>query len=344
MQSTKYNNNLNIKKMKKTALFILLAVTATLIVNNCKKDETKVEPVIKASFNVSNDAYDGLKANIKNNSKNATGYVWSFGDSTTSTTTDSMFSHTYKLARTYTIKLVATNGTKADSMEKEIAIPGKTFKQLLAGTDTAGKIWRLAFTGGMNMFNDQSLSAYWYGWDQLSAPARNTVRHHQYIFKPTGAFEFKTMGWTIRPGTIVTATSKPILFAAGSPDSRGWPDDNSWVVGGKDCSSWGNNANLTFVINNGNKYSNCKKGRIMILGIGGHLGPMDTGTETVVDQPANQTFYDVYSYGDGGTEPDTLVLYTPWGSNELGAGATREPLGIITLLSYKTDAQIPADE
>jgi PKD repeat protein len=321
---------------------MLITILASGI-NSCKKDKS-APLLVKARFSAVNDAINGFKANIVNTSENAKEYIWDFGDGQTGTQTDSAFSITYKKASTYTIKLVAKNASKADSIEKDILIVGLTFKQLLSGTDAAGKVWRLAFTGGVNMFNPVNLSEWWYGWDQLSTDSRNTVRHHEYVFKPDGSFEFKTNGWTIRPGAAITGTSHTILFASGFPDSRGFPDSASWIVGGKNCSTWGNNSNLSFTINKDNKYPVCTKGRILISGKGGHIGPMDTGTELVVDEPAYETFYDVYSYGDGGEDPDTLVLYTPWGSNELGVGATRVPVGVITLLAYKNNGQIPADE
>ena len=50
------------------------------------------------------------------------------------------------------------------------------------------------------MFNPDNTSEWWYGWNSLpTADQRNTVRHHEYIFKPDGSFEFKTNGFTVRP-------------------------------------------------------------------------------------------------------------------------------------------------
>jgi len=83
----------------------------------------------------------------------------------------------------------------------------------------------------------------------------------------------------------------------------------------------------------------------VLKGQGGHIGPMDSGTENVVDTPADSTFYEVYYYADGGDQPDTLVLFTPWGGNENGVGEARGvQIGRITLVSYKNASQIPPDE
>lgn len=315
-------------------LFLLLGVTFS----GCNKDEGDPIPEVKSRFTVLNDENDGFKVNIQNDSEAALTYEWDFGDGSTGTQSDTAFSHTYEAAGTYTITLTAVNGTVKDISTKEVVVAGMTFKQFLAGTEAAGKIWRLEYEAGMVMLNPANYGDWWYSWTKnhgFALELRNTVRHNQYIFKPNGSFEFKTEGWTLRPGQFFGAT----------PDPKGWPDEASWEANGKDCSAWGNNANLTFEIQNASYYADCKFGRIVLKGKGGHIGPMDTGTELVVDEPAEETFYEVYHYGEGGSEPDTLVLFTPWGGNENGAGAARgTQIGRITLVAYKSEAQIPADE
>ena len=47
---------------------------------------------------------------------------------------------------------------------------------------------------------------------------------------------------------------------------------------------------------------------------------------------------------DGGDQPNTVILYTPWGGNENDVGTDRPALGVITLVSYKNESQIPVDE
>jgi PKD repeat protein len=322
--------------MKKTFCWLLFAAL-TIGSFSCKDDSS--DPIeVKARFTVTNDEIDGFKVNIVNDSQNATEYSWSFGDDSTGTQSDSAFSHTYAAAGTYTITLTAKNGTVTNVSTKEVTISGMTLKQFLSGTAAGGKIWYLDFDKLISMYNPDDVTQWWYGWSSLpSVDQRNVVRHHEYIFKPDGSFEFVTNGYTVRP---VSA----ILFGD-APETKGWSDDVSWTNGdGFDCSTWGNNANLTFAIGDATKYLPSCTNRITISGKGGHIGPMDTGTELVVDDPASEVFYEVLKYIDGGNFPDTIVLYSPWGGNENGLGTTRPGLGVITLVSYKSADQIPADE
>ncbi|BDX39727.1 hypothetical protein CYCD_30820 [Tenuifilaceae bacterium CYCD] len=316
---------------------MLTAVMVSGVFFSCSKDDDN-DIVVKSRFTVTNDDVDGFKVNITNDSENATSYEWNFGDgSAVGTQSESTFSYSYAEAGTYTITLTAKNGNVTDVSTKEVVISGMTFKQFLSGTAAEGKVWHLDYEKLISMYNPSNTSEWWYGWNSLpTAQQRNTVRHHEYIFKPDGSFEFKTKGYTVRPGTD--------LFFGDAPAAEGWSDDISWTSGGgKDCSTWGNNTNLTFTIGTASHYSQCDQ-KITLTGQGGHIGPMDTGTETVVGEPASETFYEVLKYADGGTDPDTVILYTPWGGNENGVGTTRPGLGVITLVSYKSDDQIPADE
>jgi len=325
--------------MKKMFFWMLAASMLTFGISGCNKDDDN-DVVIKARFSITNDEYDGFKIILHNDSENATSYEWDFGDGQpVGTQSDTVFSYTYAQAGTYTITLTAKNGSKVVTSHKEVTISGMTFKQFLAGTSLSGKIWRLEYEVGVAMLNPDNYSDLWYSWSKihgLPVDQRNSVRHHEYIFKPDGNFEFITNGYTIRPG---------FLFGD-APESKGWSDEVSWMSSDNtDCSTWGSNANLTFEIQTASYYSDCKFGRIVLKGKGGHIGPMDSGTEKVVDDPATETFYEVYHYADGGDQPDTLVLFTPWGGNENGVGNNRgSQIGRVTLVAYKSDAQIPADE
>jgi len=317
---------------------MLFAALLTSTIISCKKDEDS-GPQVKSRFSVTIDDVDGFKVNIVNDSENATSYEWNFGDgSTNGTQSDATFSYTYAEGGTYTITLTAKNGSETNVSSKEIVVTGMTLKQFLAGTAAEGKVWHLEFNELINMFNPTNTGEWWYGWNSLpTVDQRNTVRHHEYIFKPDGSFEFRTNGFTVRP---VAA----ILFGD-APDTKGWADDVSWTsLGTKDCSTWGNNSSLTFATSAATKYTPACQNRITLTGKGGHIGPMDTGTELVVDEPATSTFYEVKKYAEGGDQPDTLILYTPWGGNENGNGTTRPGLGIIKLVSYKNAGQIPVDE
>lgn len=322
---------------------MLTVVLISGVFFSCKKDDDN-EIAVKSRFSVAADEVDGFKVNITNDSENATSYEWNFGDgSATGNQSDATFSYTYASAGTYTITLTAKNGSTTNVSSKEVTISGMTLKQFLSGTLATGKVWHLEFNALIGMYNPANTSEWWYGWSALpTADQRNTVRHHEYIFKPDGSFEFKTNGFTVRPSSGAYAT--PYLFGD-APETKGWADDVSWTsLGSKDCSTWGNNSNLTFAISAATKYTPACSKRITLTGKGGHIGPMDTGTLLTVDEPSTETFYEVKKYADGGDQPDTLILYTPWGSNEAGIGVDRVPLGVITLVSYKNAGQIPTDE
>jgi len=320
--------------------FWFMAVALVFAFVSCKKDNNTPELVIKARFTVTNDTIDGFKVNIHNDSENATSFEWSFGDNTAVVVkSDSVFTYSYATAGTYQITLTAKSGTKTATMTNPITIAGKTFKQFLAGTAVTGKSWKLEYNAGVVMLNPANYGDWWYSWTKnhgFPIDMRNTVRHNEYIFKPNGSFEFKSNGFTIRPG---------FLFGA-APALQGWADSVSWTPSaGPNCSAWGNNASLTFSLGTAAYYADCKLGKILLNGAGGHLGPIDDGTINVVGEPATQTFYEVYHYADGGDQPDTLVLFTPWGGNENGVGVARgAQIGRITLVAYKNVSQIPADE
>jgi len=323
--------------MSKRIILVLFVALLTSAFVSCEKEEDPI--AVKSRFSVVNDDVNGFKVNITNDSELALTYEWNFGDgSAVGTQTDATFSYTYAAAGTYTITLKAFNGKYEDVSTKEIVVAGMTLKQFLAGTAAEGKTWRLEFNELINMFNPTNTSEWWYGWNSLpTADQRNTVRHHEYIFKPDGSFQFKTNGYTVRP--VVS-----YLFGD-APSTQGWADDVSWTsLGGKDCSTWGNNSALTFAVSAATKYNPKCQNRITINGKGGHIGPMDTGTDNAVGEPATSTYYEVLKYGDGGTQPDTVILYTPWGGNENGVGSARPALGVIKLISYKTTGQIPVDE
>ena len=333
------NNKPKKDAMKKISFLFLSMLMVSTIFFSCSKDE-KVVPEPIARFTATADTTNPFLIIFTNDSQNADTYIWAFGDGS-AISTEMSPTHTYAEAGDYSVTLTATGKGGVSTSTKTVTVEGFTLAQFLSGTDAAGKSWYLEFNDLISMVNPDNPSEWWYGWSALSVAQRNVVRHHEYIFKPDGSFEFKTHGYTVRPGD--GGFSTPYLF-----DSETTPifaDSDSWIAkDGKDCSAWGKNANITFTVGDASKYAAYCDSRITLNGKGGHIGPMDTGTELVVDEPAASTFYEVFYYADGGDQPDTLVLYTPWGSNEAGPGATRGALGVIKLVSYKDASQIPADE
>ncbi|NOQ25169.1 MAG: PKD domain-containing protein [Bacteroidales bacterium] len=325
--------------MKKLSFYLLSMLMFSLAFMSCSDDEDP-EPKPIARFTATVDTFNPLLYVFTNDSENAETYSWDFGDASTASTETSP-SYTYAEAGDYTVILTATGPGGETTSTKVITVSAFTLNQFLGGTDAEGKIWYQQFDKLIDMVNPSNPGEWWYGWNSLPTVAqRNAVRNQEYIFKADGSFEFKTNGFTVRPKGSGFTT--PFLWDSG--DEQVYADSESWDgQDGNDLSTWGNNANLTFTVGDAEKYSTCSN-RITITGKGGHIGPMDTGTELVVDEPAESVFYEILRYGDGDDQPDTLVLYTPWAGNDLGPGATRPGLGVITLVSYKSADQKPADE
>lgn len=305
---------------------------------SCSEDEDP-EPKPIARFTATVDDFNPLLYAFTNDSEYAETYSWDFGDDSTSTETSP--THTYAEAGDYIVTLTATGPGGEASSTKTVSVSAFTLNQFLGGTDAEGKVWYQQFDKLIDMVNPSNPGEWWYSWNTLPTVAqRNAVRNQEYIFKADGSFEFKTNGFTVRPKG--SAYTTPFLWDSG--DEQVFADSESWIgLDGNDLSTWGNNANITFAISDATKYAACDK-RITLTGKGAHIGPMDTGTELVVDEPAESTFYEILDYGDGGDQPDTLILYTPWAGNDLGPGATRPALGVITLVSYKSADQKPDDE
>jgi gliding motility-associated-like protein len=70
-----------------------------------------------------NSVCAGTSVTFTNNSTGATSYNWNFGDNTTSNATNP--SHSYNTAGTYTVRLIANNGSCADTSYQTITVEAK---------------------------------------------------------------------------------------------------------------------------------------------------------------------------------------------------------------------------
>lgn len=96
------------KKVFKFSVFVALAFIAYAC------EETVIP---KASFTY--EAED-LKVTFTNTSKDATSYIWDFGDETTSTEANPV--HTYVAEGNYTVTLTAKNGDESKTITEEISL------------------------------------------------------------------------------------------------------------------------------------------------------------------------------------------------------------------------------
>jgi PKD repeat protein len=80
-------------------------------------------PIIASIINVGADFTNSISGNIVNFTNTSTGaisYDWDFGDGDTSSQINP--SHTYNANGTYSIRLIATNGSCSDTMKRDITI------------------------------------------------------------------------------------------------------------------------------------------------------------------------------------------------------------------------------
>lgn len=96
-------------------IFKLALITAlTLFVYSCGDDDA-VTPRAAFTYEV-----EGLTVTFTNKSKDATSYLWDFGDNTTSTEKDPV--HTYSQGGDYTVTLTATHGKESKTYSEEITL------------------------------------------------------------------------------------------------------------------------------------------------------------------------------------------------------------------------------
>ena len=92
---------------------LLMALVAILCA--CNHTDPEAIPVANFTFTI-----DNLNVQFTNQSRNATTYLWSFGDGTTSDFVNP--SHTYPGAGTYYVTLQATNSERNHQISKQVVI------------------------------------------------------------------------------------------------------------------------------------------------------------------------------------------------------------------------------
>jgi CubicO group peptidase (beta-lactamase class C family)/IMP cyclohydrolase len=102
-------------------IFVASVVTFFLMVSGCKKSDTPTpKPVANFNFASANFGLLPTTVNFSDSSQNAESYQWYFGDGNTSTSKNP--SNTYSVAKTYSVKLVVTNSSGADSITRQVVI------------------------------------------------------------------------------------------------------------------------------------------------------------------------------------------------------------------------------
>ncbi len=97
----------------KMRLILLLFIGIFL---SCEKDDYSLN--VKASFDYQFSGENDGKVQFSNCSENATSFLWSFGDGTTSTEKDPL--HAYEIAPPYFVTLIASNRSRRDTLVRRI--------------------------------------------------------------------------------------------------------------------------------------------------------------------------------------------------------------------------------
>ena len=108
--------------------FSIVVVSIIIFSISCKKDKdckpceppTGKKPTADFTFSLDNSGQVPCTVTFNNTSTNSDSYTWYFSGTDISNNTNEK--RTYKSPRTYSVKLVASNGTGSDSITKQITI------------------------------------------------------------------------------------------------------------------------------------------------------------------------------------------------------------------------------
>jgi len=166
--------------------------TVTLIATNAAGcTDTLVRPLyvsivdVHSAFTPSTTSVCvGVSVSFTNNSTGATSYNWNFGDNTTSTATNP--SHSYSTAGTYTVRLIAKNGTCADTSYQTITVNPKPVVNF-TGSPLTACMPPLDVT-----FTNTTTGATSYAWSYGDAStSTNSNPTHIHTYTSYGSFTVK---------------------------------------------------------------------------------------------------------------------------------------------------------
>ena len=162
--------------MRKRSLYITLLCFAFGLLG-C---EEKLNPIASYTYTGSNKPAPA-EVRFTNNSKNATNYVWEFGDGATSTETNPK--HTYSTGGTFNVKLTAKNGKNIDSQSFSISILAPVPSPIANFSFTEnGNFAPSKFT-----FTNSSTNGSTYTWD-FGDGSNSTSQNPSHIFTTGGIY------------------------------------------------------------------------------------------------------------------------------------------------------------
>lgn len=148
-----------------------------------------------ASFTYSKE---GNVVTFNNTSKNATSYMWDFGDGGSSSEENPVY--TYAADGDYTVTLTAMdNSGNSDEDSQLVSISSAVFSvATLSNTD--GKVWKLAGVASFYVGPSEGSAEWWGGITEGDLEARACMLDDEFIFYDDGTFVVDTKGMVFAEG------------------------------------------------------------------------------------------------------------------------------------------------
>ena len=166
-----------------------------------------------------------FEAEFVNTSRNASNYLWDFGDGRTSTETDAC--HTYNIDGEYTVSLAASNGNCADTAVRIVSaiVPQMNLRLLSATAETVNGVISIeAVIANLSNFDITDIGIAWR--DNLghlvSEASADTIRQNKVL-----RYRFKAAIGELNPERIQYICVEVQPGAAFADDD---PDDNEYCI------------------------------------------------------------------------------------------------------------------
>ncbi|MFY0672047.1 MAG: PKD domain-containing protein [Bacteroidia bacterium] len=235
---------------------------------------------------------DGNEVTFTNSSTNSTEYSWDFGDGATSTEENPV--HTYAGEGTYTVTLVASDGTNTDESQQDVTISAAEFSASVLSS-ASGKVWKLSPIAGAMKVGDAIGGGNWWSSNEGDVTTRDCHFDDEYIFTDGGNFEYAAQGSVWAEGWMNGGAAEACL-------------DETALVAPYDA--YASNDSHSYEVD-----ETGEKPTITLKGTGAFLGLQkvhNTGELGDGDSPVAEITYTVQDYADTDTE-QTLVVYVEFG-------------------------------
>ena len=148
-----------------------------------------------AAFNFTKE---GNVVTFTNTSKNATSYLWDFGDGGSSTETNPVYTYTTDGEYAVTLTAMDDNGN-SDEEVQTITITSAVFTADLL-SNAAGKVWKLAGVASFYVGGTEGSNGWWPGITEADLEARACMLDDEFIFFDNGNYTFDSKGAVFAEG------------------------------------------------------------------------------------------------------------------------------------------------